>query len=364
MAITELRVSGYRSIRQISLSLGRINVLTGPNGSGKTGLYTVMRLLADAIGGGLARGIAREGGMASVLWAGAPKRFGKRPEQRRIKLAIRTDDFGYDLEFGPREQAATGSSQFRCDPQIERETVWLPSTRGGRVVSLDRQGPLVSLRDAEGKVSSRPVGPDLSVSALAENSEPHRYPELFAVRTQVAGWRFYDRFLTDADSPARQPRAGALTPVLDRDGSDLAAALQTVIEIGDADALRGSVEQAFPGARLELRSEESLFRVVMQMLGMQRPLEATELSSGTLRYLCLLAALLSPRPPELLGLNEPEAGLHPDLIAPLAQLITNASKRSQLWIRTQSPLLAEKVQEISGEQPVELRMVDGETKTG
>jgi predicted ATPase len=67
----------------------------------------------------------------------------------------------------------------------------------------------------------------------------------------------------------------------------------------------------------------------MRQHGLLRPLKAAELSDGTLRYLLLVAALLSPRPPALMILNEPETSLHPDLLEPLARLITQASKRSQ-----------------------------------
>jgi predicted ATPase len=93
-----------------------------------------------------------------------------------------------------------------------------------------------------------------------------------------------------------------------------------------------------------------------------RPLGLTELSDGTLRYLCLIAALLSPRPPALLALNEPETSLHPDLLSPLGQLIARAARESQLWITTHSRALAEHVERLSGETPVELRLVDGETR--
>ncbi|MCP5111687.1 MAG: AAA family ATPase, partial [bacterium] len=197
---------------------------------------------------------------------------------------------------------------------------------------------------------------------LSQLEEPHLYPELSALRGEIGRWRFYRHFRSDSDSPLRHPQVGVLTPVLSPDGADLAGALQTIIEIGDADELREAVERAFPGARMEVRSERTQFRVLMKMPGVQRPLEATELSGGTLRYLCLMAAMLSPRPPALLALRDPEISLHPDLIPPLAQLIASASKRSQMLIATHSRALAEQIEEASGEAPIELRLVDGETR--
>src|SRR5690606_18401700 len=89
---------------------------------------------------------------------------------------------------------------------------------------------------------------------------------------------------------------------------------------------------------------------------------ASELSDGTIRYLCLLAALLSPRPPALIALNEPETSLHPELFPPLADLILQASKESQIWLTTHSEKLAALICERTGTSPVHLEMVEGETR--
>jgi predicted ATPase len=74
------------------------------------------------------------------------------------------------------------------------------------------------------------------------------------------------------------------------------------------------------------------FTVVFSQHGLLRPLGAAELSDGTLRYLLWIAALLTPRPPSLMILNEPETSLHPDLLPALARLIEKASKRTQVWV--------------------------------
>jgi predicted ATPase len=148
----------------------------------------------------------------------------------------------------------------------------------------------------------------------------------------MRGWRFYDQMRTDLAAPARQPQIGTRTPVLSDDGADLAAALQTIIEIGDNDALDESIADAFPGSHVSVSMNGSWFEVHMQQHGLLRPLAAAELSDGTLRYLLWVAALLTPRPPELLVLNEPETSLHPDLLPALARLITRASEHSQVLV--------------------------------
>jgi predicted ATPase len=91
-------------------------------------------------------------------------------------------------------------------------------------------------------------------------------------------------------------------------------------------------------------------------------LQAREFSDGQLRFLCLCAALLSPRPPSLLALNEPETSLHPDILDALAHLIVRASRNTQLWITTHSQPLADRIEQHSSVPRVRLRMADGETQ--
>ncbi len=115
-------------------------------------------------------------------------------------------------------------------------------------------------------------------------------------------------------APCRRPQVGTHTPILADDGADIAAAVQTILEIGDTDGLARAVDDAFPGAAIEIETRDGWFELSMRQHGLLRPLKAAELSDGTLRYLMPVAALLTPRPPELLALDEPEASLHPDLI--------------------------------------------------
>ena len=158
-------------------------------------------------------------------------------------------------------------------------------------------------------------------------------PEVVALKEEIRGWRFYDHFRSDAEAPARLPQLGTRTPVLHHDGRDLAAALQTIIEIGDAEALDEAISDAFPGASLSIAVEaDGRFNVKLNQEGLLRPLSASEFSDGTLRYLLWVAALLTPRPPPLMVLNEPETSLHPDLLPALARLIIRAAADTQVWV--------------------------------
>jgi predicted ATPase len=178
---------------------------------------------------------------------------------------------------------------------------------------------------------------------LASIADPQRAPEMLAVREAVRGWRFYDHFRTDSDSPARTAQIGTFTPVLHHDGSNLAAALETILEIRQDEALATALEDAFPGSRLFVEVQNGRFELQLQQHGLLRRLSAAELSDGTLRYLLLSAALLTPRPPELMVLNEPETSLHPDLLPALARLILAAAENTQIIVVSHAPLLIQEL---------------------
>jgi predicted ATPase len=367
VAIREIHVTGYRSVRNLRLHLSQINVLTGANGTGKTNLYNSVFLLAKAAAGGFAQVVAEEGGMPSVLWAGARKSRSSgaiRMEPVRMTLGIKTDTFSYELMCGLPKQTSGEKSSFSLDPEVKEERVWMDAPHGLKVTFFERSPKGAWILDNDERLADYSGELLPTESVLSQLREPHLYPELSSLRAEISRWRFYHHFRTDAESPLRHPQVGVRTPVLAHDGRDLAAALQTINEVGQSQDLHEAIRQAFPGASLEIEHDEDtgMFAVLLRMPGLRRPLRARELSDGTLRYLCLLAALLSPHPPSLLALNEPETSLHPDLLEPLARQLVNAGKYSQLWVVTHSQRLAELVEKFSGESPIQLELIGGETR--
>jgi predicted ATPase len=354
VAIQELTVVGYRSIRKLSVRLQPLNVIVGPNDCGKSNLYRSMYLLAMAAQGQFSKTLAEEGGMPSALWAGE-----RTQRNSRMHLAVTFDQLRYDLQVGPPDAAR--SSLFYLDPEVKEEAItYLDGNQ--RVPLLTRQGENVWTLDDESQWAPYPYPLDPCESVLAQLSEPHRFPQLWAVRQEFLNWRFYHQFRVDAESPIRQPQIGVRTPVLSHDGHDVAAALQTILEVGEAKALRQGIGEAFPGAQLHIVGPEARFKLALQMPTFQRPFTASELSDGTLRYLCLMAALLSPKPPSVMALNEPEAHLHPDLLKPLAGLIVRASQHSQLWVTVHSQVLADAIREAAGVELIRLEKRNGETR--
>ncbi|MCG5434338.1 AAA family ATPase [Mycobacterium sp. MYCO198283] len=351
--LTTVAVRGYRSLREVVLPLRALTVVTGANGTGKSSLYRALRLLADCGRGGVVGSLAREGGLESAMWAGPEQLAGarrtgvvegtRRSRPVSLELGFAAADVGYAVDLGV-PQSPGHRSLFARDPEIKRELVFAGLAPRPAATLVRRAGPLAEYRADRGfEQLTRSLPSHLSV--LTEFAG--RLPELAAVRDRLRDWRFYDGFRVDADAPARRPQVGTRTPVLAADGSNLAAAVQTVVEAG-FDDLQRAVDAAFDGAQLTVAVHDGLFDLSLQQRGMLRPLRAAELSDGTLRFLLWATALLSPQPPSLMVLNEPETSLHPALIPPLTELIAAAARRTQVVVVTHDRRLVDQL----GAQPV------------
>lgn len=353
-----LAVSGYRSLRDVVVPLSALTVVTGANGSGKSNLYRALGLLAAAGRGDVIGALAREGGLPSVLWAG-PEAGGTQGTVRRrpvaVQLGFASDELGYLVDLGIPQ--VDQSSPFARDPEIKREQVFAGAVAKPATLLIDRARRHTRVRDGGWVSLDQQLAPFESI--ITDLAEGDTAPELLSLRRTFAGWRFYDHFRVDAGAPARRPQIGTRTQTLSHDGADLAAVWATVVDAGHGDALDRAVDEAFPGARVSVRADEGLFRLTLRQPGLLRPLETSELSDGTLRYLLLCAALLPARPAPLLVLNEPESSLHASLLEPLARLVVAAAERTQVLIVSHASAL---VGALPDPSRVELRPTTGGTE--
>jgi len=352
--LTALAVAGYRSLRDLVIPLHQLNLVTGANGTGKSNLYRALRLLADTAQGQVIPALAREGGLSSTLWAG-PEELSRAMKQGRVpvqgtprkhvvslRLGFAGDQLSYAIDLG---LPTPSKSAFAHDPEIKRECIWNGPVLRPASLLVDRLGPLVKRRSDKGDWDVVTHALATFDSMMTHCADPRSAPEVLVLREDMRLWRFYDQLRTDVMAPARLPQVGTHTPVLGHDGADLAAALQTIAEIGDREALDASVSDAFPGSAVDVRKTDGRFEVELHQHGLLRPLKAAELSDGTLRYLLWIAALLTPRPPGLLVLNEPETSLHPDVLPALARLIAKAAERSQVVVVSHAAPLIDALQQ-------------------
>jgi predicted ATPase len=371
--LSKLAIYSYRSLRDFVVSLQPLNLITGPNGSGKSNVYRALRLIADIAQGRVISSLAREGGLDSTLWAG-PESFARavvRGEQQvqgttrknpvSLRLGFAGDEFGYAIDIGLPARGP-GSTAFAHDPEIKGEWVWNGEQPRPAAMLVERKGPLVKSRAERGEWTILAQQLATFDSMMTHGVDLRSAPEAIRLREQMRGWRFYDQFRVDLESPARLPQIGTHTPVMSHDGADLAAAWQTIAEIGDADGLGQAVSDAFPGCRVSIAQNGGRFEVEMHQHGLLRPLRGAELSDGTLRYLLWIAALLTPRPPSLLVLNEPETSLHPDLLPPLARLVARAAGQSQIVVVSHAPRLIAALEEHRGCNSIALEKALGETR--
>ena len=328
-------------MREIVIPLGQLTVVTGSNGTGKSSIYKSLRLLADIADDRAIGSIAREGGFRSVLWAGpealsrgmrdgsVPIQGTRRKTPYSLKLGFASDEYSYAIELGL--PSPDSMSMFNDDPEIKREMLWIGDKPTPSKIVADRRGPSLRVRADDHEFIQMRTDMSSYDSMVREAVGPSAPWEIAVLRERLSHWRFYDHIRTDEDAPSRKQEIGTRTLSLSPSGGDVAAAVQTIYEVGNGDALDAAIADAFNGARLEVQtSENGLFQVQMHQRGMLRPLGTNELSDGTLRFVLLAAALLSPRPSQLLVLNEPEASLHSSVMPALSGLIINASELGQV----------------------------------
>jgi predicted ATPase len=327
------------------VELDRLNVLIGPNASGKSNLLEALALLRGSTVG-LNGAIREGGGIAEYLWKG-----GSAPEPATIQGLVywpnATDPawIGYRLEmqqsgtrFELRNEVITVAS---CEqPSTESIVYWYRDPVGQSFLH-SRHSINGSSGEGDSSWVSRPndIKPDQSI--LSQRRDPDLYPELTYLGDFFRGIELFQEFNFGRHSPARLPQATDLpTEFLLPDARNLGLMLH---ELGQTSAQRDelveylrrfygrarSISTRIHGGTLQLYVEEDGGRLI----------PATRLSEGTLRYLSLLAILLHPNPPPVIGIEEPELGLHPDILPTIAELLRKASERTQLFVTTHSDTL-------------------------
>jgi predicted ATPase len=303
------------------IRLGPLNVLIGPNGSGKSNLIEAIGLLAAAPRS-LSDAIRQGGGINEWLWKGS-----KGPTVARIE-AIHAAALKHELSF-----TEGGQRLELIDERIENIT---PDRE--LVFGHINGRPHLRLQGSLREIAAREFNPNESI--LAQRRDRSLYPDLALVGETYELTTLYRDWLFGRHTPPRLPQPADLpNEYLSSDAQNLGLVLNQIRKVPEAkEALLKHLGLVYEGIR---DVDVSIVGGTVQVFLHEHKwiIPATRLSDGTLRWLSLLAILLNPNDQILVCIEEPEMGLHPDLIPSLAQLLRDASERMQLMVTTHSDAL-------------------------
>lgn len=344
--LQSLRLDGFLSFPPGSapIKLAPLNVIIGPNGSGKSNLIEALGLL-NATPTAFASAIRDGGGAREWLWKGANPQssacieaiLSTKPTSSRPSSV----DLRYRLNF-----AASGQRTEVIDEVIEEAEKRLPKENdvffyyrfnGGNPVITKRNTP--GGKESRTHLERQSLKPDESV--LSQRKEPDIYPELSWVGEQFSEIQMFREWGFGRYTEVRKPQPGDLpSDRLLPDARNLGLVLNQLEHASAGQEFNRLLTQFLPRfQRFSTLIQGATVQLYLHEQGLSAPIPAARLSDGTIRFMAILAMLLSPNPPPLICIEEPELGLHPDAMALLADLLIVASIRTQLIVTTHSDAL-------------------------
>lgn len=328
------------------IELKSLNVLVGPNGTGKSNLIEAIDLLR-ATAGDLTAPVRAGGGVAEWLWKGTSN-----PPDAEIEVTVYYPDGFMPLRH--TFSFSTIGQRFELlDESVENEHPEFPTAEDVRFYYRYQRGrPVLNVRtfgsdNAENgharmdrRLQRQDLAPDQSV--LSQRKDPDQYPEITYLGNCYNRIRLYREWDLGRHTPARLPQKVDLpNDFLLEDASNLGLVLNDLTHRGEVKTeLFERIKQFYASFRdLTTYLQGSTIQVFFHEQNLQQPIPATRLSDGTLRFLCLASVLCHPTPPPLICIEEPEIGLHPDILPIIAELLVEASHRTQLIVTTHSDIL-------------------------
>ncbi len=323
------------------IELQPLNVLIGSNASGKSNLIEAIGVL-KATPTDLVAPIRQGGGISDFLWKGE-KGIPTAKIEAILDYPERTMPLRYQISFtavGQRLEVvdeAIEDMEPRHSSESEPFFYYRYNNRGRPVINVtedNKQQPrnLRTLRRED-------IIPDQSI--LSQRKDPEQYPELSYLGNKFSEIGLYRNWQTGRDSVSRKAQQTDLPehPLLE-DGGNLGLVLNNLqYQLGSRQIIE-KLQLFYDAAEeLNIKIYGGTVQIFIRETGLIQPIPATRLSDGTLRYLFLIALLLDPTPPPLICIEEPEIGLHPDILPAIAEMLIEASQRTQLIVTTHSDAL-------------------------
>lgn len=339
MFIKSLRVDSILSFAPGSptIDLQPLNVLIGPNGSGKSNLIEAIELLRSTPTG-FASAIRDGGGVREWLWKGGSTKAATL--DARLFHGGNKRDLRYKLEF-----TAAGDRVEVTDEALEELDKRIPGAKDVYFYYRFQKGhPVLNVASDDGKHIERnlkrdSLAPDASV--LSQRKEPDLYPELAWAAHSFSRIQTFREWSFGRYAAVRQPQSATLpTDVLLPDARNLGLILNQIEHSSAAKKFHDMLKRFLPRFdRLSTLTQGGTIQFFLHEDDLNAPVPATRLSDGTIRFLAMSAVLLQPNPPPLVCIEEPELGLHPDALSIVADLLVDASQRTQLVVTTHSDAL-------------------------
>jgi predicted ATPase len=345
--IQKLRIQNLLSFGSegLDIDLHPLNVLIGPNASGKSNLIEAIDLL-HATPGDLTAPVREGGGIDEWLWKGS------RPTPiAQLEALVTYSEVGQPLRYqiqitavGQRLALVDEAAENAYSDALHEDVYFYYRYQNGNPALNVRTNTEAQAGTGVGRtrrfLRREDLRPDQSV--LSQRKDPDQYPEITYLGSQFAAIKFYREWDLGRYTAPRLPQKPDLPDdFLLEDASNLGLVLNSLQHRQPSrDLLVEKLRVAYEAVEyITTRIQGGTVQVFVHEHGLRSPIPATRLSDGTLRYLCLLAVLIHPEPPPLICLEEPELGLHPDLIPIIAELLLDAAARSQLIVTTHSPAL-------------------------
>ncbi len=342
MKILNLMVKGFRSLADVEWNPGDLNVVIGPNASGKSNLLRVVELLAVSARGGLAKYIQREGGMGPLVWDGTA-------DSIRISTKFSPLDPTKDAQFCHTYQLELSrlgnTSAYRIGSELlgnfSKVEAGLKDQPFKILERLPHRAVVFDKHEHQFAAPEESIPEEETLLSVAAGPFP-RNDEIPKYQRELSSWSIYQDIRTDRDAVVRQPPVTRVERKINSDGQNLVSVLHTLYT-GDREfkhevnvAMKAAFGEEFEELSFQPAADQLIqFRLVWKSL--RREQSAADLSDGTLRFLLLLAVLANPAPPPLIAIDEPEMGLHPSMLPIIAEYAAGAAARSQVILTTHSP---------------------------
>ncbi len=331
----------------VQLELEPLNILIGQNASGKSNLIQAIELLRAAPSD-VTIPIVQGGGVEEWLYKGEAQ-MPTAGIATSVDYPVTDDQLHHFALF-----TAINQRFHIVDEAIESATGGERHDIPGIYYSYQKGEPAVAARVnvVRGNESfptlrwaDRPIsGIKSDLSILSQRNDPDSYPALSYLSEQYRSIKIYRGFNFDGPNSMRRAQQPDLpTDFLEEDGRNLSLVLNDLQYRGALETIVEKLKVVYEDVEsISVRVAGGTVQTFLRERGMSSAIPAARLSDGTLRYLCLLTILYHPTPPPLICLEEPEIGLHPDLISGLAEMLREASQRTQIIVTTHSDLLVSK----------------------